>query len=88
MINSLNSFFFFTGTNLFPAKILINLKLVDIAYDLNDIGLIETTDCHKDIQEVILAVEDWLCIEISTKIDWMLSLTKQYTGDNVLIFSS
>jgi hypothetical protein len=65
----------------------MNLELMDITYDLNDIELVETTDCHEDIQEVILAVEDWSCIEISTKIDWVLSLIGQYTGDNVLIFS-
>jgi hypothetical protein len=88
IINSLNPFFFFTGTNLFLAKILMNLKLVDIAHDPDNIKLVKTTDCYKDIQEVILAVEDWLCIEILTKIDWMLFLTEQYTGDNVLIFSS
>jgi hypothetical protein len=58
MINSLNSFFFFTDTNLVSAKILINLKLVDIVHDSDDIELIETTDYHEDIQEVILAVED------------------------------
>jgi hypothetical protein len=61
---------------------------VDIVHDLDNIGLIETTDCHEDIQEVIFTVEDWLCIEISTKIDWVLFLTKQYTRNNVFIFSS
>jgi hypothetical protein len=65
----------------------MNLELVNIAHDLDEIELIEITDCHEDIQKVIFVVEDWLCIEISTKIDWMLSLTEQYTGDNILIFS-
>jgi hypothetical protein len=36
----------------------MNLELMDITYNPNDIELVETTDCHEDIQEVILAVED------------------------------
>jgi hypothetical protein len=64
----------------------MHLELSDSAGD--DIGLIETIDCHEDIQEAILSIEDWSCIEISTKIAWVLSLTEQYTEDNVLIFSS
>jgi hypothetical protein len=64
----------------------MHLELGDSAGD--DIGLIETTNCHEDIQKAILSIEDWLCIEISTKIAWVLSLTEQYTEDNVLIFSS
>jgi hypothetical protein len=78
MKNFLNSIFSYTVINLFPAKILMNLER-DAAYDLNDIGLVETTDCHEDIQEAILSIEDWSCIEVSTKIDWVLSLTEQYT---------
>jgi hypothetical protein len=44
----------------------MHLELSDSAGD--DIGLIETTDYHKDIQEAILSIENWSCIEISTKI--------------------
>jgi hypothetical protein len=34
----------------------MHLELGDSASD--DIGLIETTDCHEDIQEAILSIED------------------------------
>jgi hypothetical protein len=88
MKNFLNSIFSYTIINLFPAKILMNLELGDTAHDSDNIGLVKTTDCHEDIQEAILSIEDRSCIEVSTKIDWMLSLTEQYTQDNVLIFSS
>jgi hypothetical protein len=88
MKNFLNSIFFYTVINLFLAKILMNLELGDTAHDLDNIELVETTNCHEDIQEAILSIEDWSCIEMSTKIDWVLSLTEQYTQDNVLIFSS
>jgi hypothetical protein len=88
MKNFFNSIFSYTVINLFSAKILMNLELGDIAHDPDDIRLVETTDCHEDIQEAILSIEDWSCIEVSTKIDWVLSLTEQYTQDNVLIFSS
>jgi hypothetical protein len=88
MKNFFYSIFSYTVINLFPAKILMNLELGDIAHDPDDIGLVETTNCHEDIQEAILSIEDWSCIEVSTKIDWVLSLTEQYTQDNVLIFSS
>jgi hypothetical protein len=88
MKNFFYSIFSYTIINLFPAKILMNLELGDTAHDSDDIGFVETTDCHEDIQKAILSIEDWLCIEVSTKIDWVLSLTEQYTQDNVLIFSS
>jgi hypothetical protein len=88
MKNFLNSVFFYTVINLFPAKILMNLELGDTAHDPDNIGLVETTDCYEDIQEAILSIENWLCIEVSTKIDWVIFLTEQYTQDNVLIFSS
>jgi hypothetical protein len=58
MKNSLNSFFSFTNINLFTAKILINLELVDIVHNSDNIEFIETTNYHKDIQEAILAVKD------------------------------
>jgi hypothetical protein len=79
MKNFLNSIFSYIVINLFPAKILMNLKLGDTAHDPDDIGLVETTNCHEDIQEAILSIEDWSCIEVSTKIDWVLSLIEQYT---------
>jgi hypothetical protein len=88
MKNFLNSIFFYTVINLFPAKILINLELGDTVHDLDDIKFVEITNCHEDIQEAILSKEDWSCIEMFTKIDWVLSLTEQKTQDNVLIFSS
>jgi hypothetical protein len=66
----------------------MNLKLGDTAHNPDNIGFVETTNCYEDIQEAILSIEDWSCIEVFTKIDWVLSLMKQYTQDNVLIFSS
>jgi hypothetical protein len=69
MKNFFNSIFSYTVINLFPAKILMNLKFGDTAHDPDDIELVETTDCHEDIQEAILSIENWLCIEVSTKID-------------------
>jgi hypothetical protein len=53
-----NSIFSYTVINLFLAKILMNLKLGDILHDLDDIELVKTTDCHEDIQEAILSIED------------------------------
>jgi hypothetical protein len=58
MKNFLNSIFFYTIINLFSAKILMNLELGDTVYDPDDIELVETTDCHEDIQEAILSIED------------------------------
>jgi hypothetical protein len=58
MKNFLNSIFSYIVINLFLAKILMNLKLGDTAHDLDDIGLVETTNCHEDIQEAILSIEN------------------------------
>jgi hypothetical protein len=44
----------------------MHLELGDSAGD--DIRLIETTNCYKDIQEAILSIENWSYIEISIKI--------------------
>jgi hypothetical protein len=54
----LNSIFSYTVINLFLAKILMNLELGDTLHDLDDIELVKTTDCHEDIQEAILSIED------------------------------
>jgi hypothetical protein len=58
MKNFLNSIFSYTVINLFLAKILMNLELGDTVHDSDDIELVETTDCHEDIQEAILSIED------------------------------
>jgi hypothetical protein len=88
MKNFLNSIFSYTVINLFPAKILMNLELGDTVHDPDNIELVETTDYYEDIQEAILSIEDWSCIEVFIKIDWVLFLTEQYTQDNIFIFSS
>jgi hypothetical protein len=58
MKNFLNSIFSYIVINLFPAKILMNLELGDTAHDPDDIGFVETTNCHEDIQKAILSIED------------------------------
>jgi hypothetical protein len=37
----------------------MNLELANVAHDPDDIELVETTNCHKDIQEAILAIKDY-----------------------------
>jgi hypothetical protein len=58
MKNFLNSIFSYTVINLFSAKILINLELGNTVHDSDNIELVETTDCHEDIQEVIVMREN------------------------------